>query len=106
MGYAITAGVGVLLGVALLIWGLRERKARFAAEEDSANSRRDVQAAVEQARENLRAADQANLANGRLIKQLAHLRVRMDDLRERLVQCQDPKTIVEWLDAETSEETL
>lgn len=106
MGYAITGGTGLLLGVAALIWGLRERSARHAAEREAAAERVSRKAAEVIARQNVDAIEAFKAALVRISTVNKTLTQRLTGARERLVRCQDPQTIKAWLDEELAEDEL
>lgn len=106
MWYAIVGGVGLLLGVALLTWALRERSIRANAESvatAAVNSEATALEHLADARETVN-AQALDLTRTRV--QLDTLRGTVDELRKRLVDCKDPKTVQEWLLAELKEETV
>lgn len=93
-------GGGLLLGLGLMIWGLVLRgklaKAEVTIEQQKsslANLRRDLIAA---------SASLAALSDdkGRVEKQVAVMRLTIDELRAKLVECRDPSTVRDWLDEE------
>jgi len=106
MGIAISAGAGLLLGLGLLIWGLRERSKRHAAERavDAAERLRDQ--AVETANHNaVHAAEMEDYA-GRLNKAVELHRTRLAEVRELLAKHASIKTIRELLATEGEEEEI
>ena len=106
MWYAITAGVGVLLGLSLLIWGLREQTARHKAEraaDAAATGESSALGHLADARETVN-AQALELTRARV--QNDAIRKTVDELRKRLVECKDVKTVQEWLDEELKDETV
>jgi len=100
MGYAISAGAGLLVGIGFLIWALRERSARQAAEKAQAKAEADAKQNAGIAENN---AKLANELQGSLLKEQARLALlngTIRDLRGKLVLCKDPQTVKSWLDAE------
>lgn len=100
MGYAIVGGCGVALGLSLMIWALRERQKRYAAERlaDTAGKRRA---------EAQRLADSAASAASMLQAQVERLESALDDKRRELQAARQalaenaPIHVVEkWLDDE------
>jgi len=106
MGYAIVGGIGLLIGLALLVWGLRERSSRHTAER-----RADASLAQEKM---LRAALRVNSETMRMEqKQRKQAQIAADgnrmiieQLRSRLRLCTDPSTVRKWLDNELKETVL
>ena len=98
--FAITAGTGLLLGLGLLIWGLRMRGKLADSEMLLEKSRGTVKEMI--GRHD--AADKAltELHNDRtqLAKQVVSLRGTIEELRQQLIQCRDPATVRRWLDEE------
>lgn len=93
-------GGGLLLGLGLAIWAAVERSKRAKAEVTIeqqkaalASLRRDIVAAagsLESLRED----------KGRVDKQVQVLRLTVDELRAKLIECRDPSTVRDWLDEE------
>ena len=106
MGYAITGGIGLLVGIGLLIWALRERTKRHEAEREADAARAALEKAAEQADKNALAALKAEDFAKRLDDQILVLRGRLNEARVRLGQCGDPKAVKDWLDAELEAEEL
>lgn len=113
MGYVICAGAGLAVGLALLIWALRERSLRAAADEKVLAAERKVDQLEEQRRTaaqvaetNAKQAREAEEWCQRLKDENAKLRSTLQDARERLVKCQDPRTVKELLDRQLSEVIL
>ena len=103
MWYAITGGAGLLLGLVLLIWALRERSKRSKAEEQSLKSEQRCKMLSRQVKD-LSLALEAHKRQARKDEeQLEVLRTTIDGLRRKLVACQDPETISSWLDSELSD---
>lgn len=103
MSYVIIAGAGLLLGLGLLVWGLRERAKRHAAEKQALRLSTQLNAAKEKGEK----LAQMALKHRQEMKQAelaaSKLRDTMDLLRTRLIACQDPTTIKEWLDHEMAD---
>ena len=106
MGYLITGGAGLLLGLGLLIWGLRERSKRHAAERAADAAKNELEGAAAQADKNALAARKAEDFAERLDGQVTVLRDRLREARTRLAQCGDPKAVKAWLDQELEAEEL
>lgn len=100
MWYAITAGAGLLLGLGLLIWGLRMRSKLADSEMLLEKSRATVKDMIGR----LEAADKAlqELHRDRqsLERQVITLRGVIEEMRQQLIQCRDPATVRRWLDEE------
>lgn len=100
MWYAISLGGGLLVGLAIMIWALTERSARHRAERaaDEARSREEAAGriakqnadAVQRSQEDLRAQRDRN----------AVLVAALKEAQERLLKCEDPKAVRDWLEAE------
>jgi len=106
MGIAIAAGAGLLLGLGLLIWGLRERSARHTAERraDAAERLRDQ--AVDTANHNAaRAVEMENQAL-RLTKQLETVQGRLTEVRELVADKAPLETVKALLETEGKPETI
>lgn len=100
MGYAISAGAGLLVGIGFLIWALRERSARQAAEK--AQAKAEVVAAQNAtiAENNVKLANELQAGILKEQARLAVLNSTIRELRGKLVTCRDPQTVKSWLDAE------
>jgi len=104
MWYAICLGIGFAIGLGFLIWGLLERGKRTAAEKavtalethvaELEKSGKQAAVIVENVRADL------NREHARTLV----LRKALDEAQERLLKCDDPKTIREWLEAELKEQ--
>lgn len=106
MGYLITAGAGVLLGLGLMIWALRERRARHTAERQADKAIQSANKSDEIAKGNARAAQKAGEYAKKLEQENVALRQRLNRARSRLVQLKDPQAIRAWLDAELESEEV
>jgi hypothetical protein len=106
MSYAIIGGIGLLLGLGLMIWALRERSLRSDLEKDLNFAKNEQERHRKLACLNADIAAQQTKDLKRLSTQVTYLRSRLGNLRERLVKCRDPETIKEWLDEELKEEEI
>ena len=106
MWYAIVGGLGLAVGLGLMIWALRERNARLAAERAADRSDKDRLVAVDVANANAAQASELAEANKRIEAEVALLRGRLNEARVRLAETGDPKAVKGWLDSELGEETL
>jgi alkanesulfonate monooxygenase SsuD/methylene tetrahydromethanopterin reductase-like flavin-dependent oxidoreductase (luciferase family) len=106
MWYAITGGSGLLLGLGLLIWGLRERSKRHAAERAADKARAERLRYENAAKHSAKIAAEAESEAARVNNQFAALRQRLAGMRERLARCGDPDEIRAWLDDEMKAEDL
>ena len=100
MWYLITAAAGLLLGLGLLIWGLRERSQRHKAElrcKDHWLERRKLEVKIQALQ---RQGRTARLEVERSRGALDRLRTILDVARARLMRCTDPRTVKTWLDEE------
>jgi Flp pilus assembly protein TadG len=106
MWYAISIGSGLLLGLGLMIWGLAERAARHRAERAADEANNLAAAADRLAKSNAVVAEN----NGKLLQaeydRNAVLRAALEEARDRLLKCDDPKTVHEWLTEELKKETV
>jgi hypothetical protein len=98
MWYVASLGGGLALGIGFLIWALKERSKRHAAETNLTKSR----VVVAGLRDDL---EKATVGINKLTdeghareNQLKVLRETVDELRGRLRSCQDPEAIRSWLD--------
>lgn len=103
MWYLVTAGIGVVLGLGLLIFALRERSAKHHAE----LVLKDVTQQLENEQNNHRATQEfltaSRQARQRSDDQMEALRFVLEQARTRLLECRDPKVVKSWLDAELSD---
>lgn len=99
MGYAIVGGSGLIMGIALLIWGLRERNLRFAY-------RRARDQAENVAFANKKVCEDLREQNLKYEDEVAILKTRLEGLREILKKSGNKEAIHAWLDSETEEEEL
>jgi len=106
MTLLISTGTGLLLGLGLLIWGLRERSARHEAERKAAFEAARALGWRHQSEQHAKIAQQLDDSTQRVHLQLDQSVARLASVRERLAQCSDPQVIKEWLDDELREELL
>jgi len=106
MGLIAALGGGLLLGLALMIWGLRERSKRHAAEKGEAAAKLLEHGAKMTAANNAARVMELDAEIKRIGDQLAFVRSKLSEARERLVKCEDPQAIKDWLDAELAAEVL
>lgn len=100
MWYAISLGGGLLVGLALMVWGLSERAARHKAERAADEAKGKEEAAIALAKQNF---DVVGKLQGDLKAQHdrnAVLTAMLQEAQERLLKCDDPKAIKAWLDDE------
>lgn len=97
MWYAILLGAGLLVGLAMMIWALRERKARFTAEAvlKDVQVERDKFSAIADA--NREAAVRAAQDTAKCKETSALLYAELDKARDLLVKFGDTEAIREWL---------
>lgn len=100
MWYAICLGIGLAIGVGFLIWALRERAKRGDAEKGMDAALAQVTRLEEHIKkEQIIAANlQAELA--RENARVTVLRRALEEAQQRLLSCNDPKAVREWLEAE------
>lgn len=104
---AIAAGgAGLLLGLGLMVWALRERSLRHRAERELDGAKLKTQSAQEAALANFAHAAELEQQIGRMAQQLATLRERLRETRIRLARCGDPKAVKAWLDEELKAQKL
>jgi hypothetical protein len=106
MGLLAALGGGLFLGLGLMIWGLRERSKRHAAEKGEATAKLAEHGARMTAANNAAQAMELEAELKRVGAQLDFVRSRLSQARERLIKCEDPQAIKEWLDAELGPEVL
>ena len=97
MWYVICLGAGLAVGLALMVWALAERSAKQKAERAADEAKSKEAAAVEAARQNLNVVEKLQ---GELTTQHNRNAVLTAALREaqsRLLRCDDPKAIQDWL---------
>lgn len=106
MWYAVSIGAGLLLGLGLLIWGLRERSKRHEADGKASDlsvklGRKQVE--VDGLNYRLRVSqselDRSNDA-------LDRVRTMLDVVRAKMMVCKDPKVVKTWLDQEMRDKDL
>ena len=100
MGYAIVGGSGLALGLGLMIWALVERGRRNKAALEAKD-------AVVRQEEYRRIADgnrervvELERQIGKVDLELAAVRGKLAEARDRLAKCGDPQTVKDWLDRE------
>ena len=98
MGYLITAGSGLALGVFLLVWALRLKNKLMEARRKAMEANLALVDARRIADENIQAAKNAEAMATRVNHQVSVLQGRLKKARERLVASKDPATIKELLD--------
>lgn len=103
MWYVIVAGAGLALGLGLLIWGMLERSARHKAEKEALNIGLRNIMLTQQNGALTKATEKHKDHAKRQGDQLGVLRKVIKGLRERLVSCQDPQAVTEWLDSEMAD---
>lgn len=103
MWYAISISGGLFLGLALLIWGLRERAARHRAERATSNLQIEVSQERTRSRDLL--AQVHALQTSLVAEQTACTRLRAiaKAVRAHLLTSSDPATIKNWLDQELTD---
>jgi hypothetical protein len=106
MGYAIVGGIGLLLGIALLIWALRERSKRHGAESSLKDAQVKRVEAERIAGVNLAHAKELEAQAQRLNDQIEVQRGRLTECRGRLAEGGSPAAIKDWLDSELKENVL
>jgi len=103
-GALISAGSGLVLGIALLIWGLRERSKRHRAEvtrDNMAGLLKDARGAIERLRTevNVIRQDRHNCQ-----AQIEVLRKTINGLHEKLAECKDPEAVEKLLNDELGDQ--
>ena len=106
MGYVITGGIGLAIGIGLLIWALRERSLRHDAHrsEDALRLQKANFERVALSNERLakKANEQAAIEHDIVVK----LQLQVNNLRDMLISTGDPDVIKKRIDAVTQEEYL
>jgi len=100
MWYLITAGAGLVLGLGLLIWGLRMRGKLADSEMLLEKSRGTVKEMIGRLNEADKALQALHKDRQSLERQVVTLRGTIEEMRQQLIQCRDPATIRKWLDEE------
>lgn len=97
MGYVISAGVGLAVGVGFLVFALVERSRRRSAEiaRDEANQRFDDCRRI--ADQNIEKAQLLEEDFSRLARRENALRAALKEAEDRLIACSDPKAVKDWL---------
>jgi hypothetical protein len=106
MWYAIIGAAGLALGLGLMIWALRERSKRHAAEKQAIEALDREGKATRVAADNARAAKDVEAYNTRLEAQVNQLRDRLDAARLILGERGSDVAVKKWLDEELEGETL
>jgi hypothetical protein len=106
MGYLITAGTGLALGLGLLVWALRLQGKLKDAQDRQAVAERTALNSSRIADENRAAARASEAAATRVSKELAEVKLRLQEARSRLIASKDPAVIKEFLDAELKAEEV
>jgi len=106
MGIAIAGGSGILLGLGLLLWALRERSKRHGAELRAMEAEKVKEEFESAAEHNAEISSELEVQAQRLSEQLAILRNRLSEARVRLAKAGSPEAIKEWLDKELEAEEL
>lgn len=99
MGYLISFGIGLLLGLAALIWAVRERSARARAEQSLAKAEtyaRELDTKLTTTR-GVVVSLQDEIAREKA--HTAGLRAALESAQQRLVDCNDPAAIRAWVTA-------
>lgn len=102
----LTGAGGLVLGLTLMVWALRERSKRhraqlFANQLEIENKKLDLLA-----RQNEVAAKKAGDELKRIKNHLGELRRKLYATRIQLAQSDDPKAVKKWLDQELDSEEL
>lgn len=100
MWYAIVAGSGLAVGLSLMVWALRERSARFAAQREAIRQVGLRHRFELQAETNARVSGELEEQVARLERQARVATMQLESARRRLVACRDPKAVLSWLDSE------
>jgi hypothetical protein len=106
MWYLITFGGGLVIGIVFLIFALRERSKRRETEQSLSRIAQQLEQATNIAAGNAKVADDLKADNLRLEERLYVLRKTLQEAQERLLRCNDPKTIKDWLDEELKAEVI
>lgn len=106
MGYVISSGAGLAVGLGFLIFALVERSKRRSAEiaRDEANQRFDDCRRI--ADQNIEKAKLLEDDFSRLARRENVLRSALKEAEERLLKCEDPVAIKKWLGAVLKGTTL
>jgi len=105
-GYLVVGGVGLLGVVGMLIWALVERSRKLEA-------LREADHQTELRLESNRIAEQNAVVVAstkaeaiRVQQELQIVREKLKEAYDRLVRCEDPRAIQDWLDAELKGEEV
>jgi hypothetical protein len=100
MWYAIFIILGLSLGIGMMIWALRERSKRFAAEKkmnEEVQYRLKAEQVADTNRESLeRVLQDLDKANNTIKK----LYQELEDVKNMLIKCGDAKALKDWLSSE------
>jgi predicted RNase H-like nuclease (RuvC/YqgF family) len=106
MWYVIIGAAGLLLGLGLMVWALRERSARHKAEREVSDLE-DTIKWKDQAIKNWRDGfDRLDVECKRQDTFIMTLKSEIEELQTRLVAAKDPETIKDLLDEELGKEEL
>ena len=105
MWYAILLGLGLALGLAMMIWALRERTARQAAETKAAEATKYREIAEGVAKDNAVAVDKTKEELQRYKDLVVELYKEIERLKGLLLKG-DPEAIKEWLKDVLGKETI
>ena len=105
MWYLITFGAGLLVGVAFLIWALRERSVRQKAEQERDKAKEDLRDSVRRLALVQALVEQLQLELKQSRDTSTMLRLSLQETQKMLLQCNDPATIKTWLDEEMKKTT-
>lgn len=100
MGYVITAGSGLLLGIGLLIWAIRERSKRADAEKGLITAQATLRMRDLAAQDMERTIKTLQLENRQINKEAVAVREAYKASLERLKACKDPEAVQSWLEEE------
>jgi len=102
----ISVGSGIVVGLGLLIWGLRERSAKHKAEMNLQLARATntkLRTEVSTLQVDVEQGTQREQGSARQVKVL---RGAIDELRVKLRTCRDPATVRLWLDEQLGKDKL
>lgn len=106
MWYAISICGGLAIGIAFLVWALRERTKRHEAERVADAARAAEAAALEALAAAHTTVDMQVGELNRTRTQVETVRTALDAARKKLVMCQDGPTVKAWLDEQLKDEKL
>lgn len=105
MWYAILLGLGLVLGLTMMVWALRERSSRQAAETKASEATKYREIAEGVAKENSAAVDKAKAELYKYKELVLELYKEIDRLKNLLLKG-DSETIKEWLKDALGKETV